>query len=372
MKKDANGKEVAVCPAPECEPGGPETLRTDTPSVSVLVPVRNESRYIDRTLKQLLAQDYDPDRFEVIVVDGESTDDTCEQVQKYARRYDNVHLLSNPRLLSSSARNIGIRQARGDIVLIVDGHCEAEDPQFIRKLADAFTVSGADCVGRPQPLDTARASIFQRAVAAARHSLLGHHPSSYVYSSKPRFVPATSVAVAYRRDVFSEIGYFDEDFDACEDVELNYRLDRAGFRCYFAPETAVHYVPRRSLRDVFCQMMRYGQGRARLLRKHPSTFSLKTLAPSLFLLTCCAGLGLSWLSFWPAAACFALLAVYATAVLAASLAIAVRRRDSKILPRLPAVFAAIHAGAGVGILWGLLVDPWKDRFARRRGAAKGG
>jgi cellulose synthase/poly-beta-1,6-N-acetylglucosamine synthase-like glycosyltransferase len=168
--------------------------------------------------------------------------------------------------------------------------------------------------------------------------------------------------VAYRRDVFEEIGYFDEDFDACEDVELNYRLDRAGLKCYFAPETAVRYVPRRRLRDVFYQMMRYGQGRARLLRKHPSTFSLKTLAPGLFLLTCCAGLSLSWLSFWPPAVSLGLLAAYATAVLAASLAIAARRRDVKILPRLPAVFAAIHAGAGVGILYGLLVGPLRARF----------
>ena len=73
---------------------------------------------------------------------------------------------------------------------------------------------------------------------------------------------------------------FDETFDACEDVEFNHRIDRAGLRCYFTPEVAVHYAPRDSLRGLFRQLVRYGRGRVRLWRKHPDSFSAGLLPPA--------------------------------------------------------------------------------------------
>ena len=108
------------------------------------------------------------------------------------------------------------------------------------------------------------ASALQKAIAAARASWLGHHPDSFVYSSQEQFVPAKSVAVAYRRSVFDMVGLFDESFDTCEDVELNHRIDRAGLRCYFTPKIAIRYSPRLSLRALFLQMARYGRGRVRI------------------------------------------------------------------------------------------------------------
>ena len=120
-----------------------------------------------------------------------------------------VRILDNPKLLSSAARNVGIRESQGEIVIIVDGHCEISDRRYLRKLADAFARSGADCIGRPQPLDVAGATLLQQAIAAARSSRLGHHPDSHIYSRTEKFVPALSVAVAYRRDVFDRVGHFD-------------------------------------------------------------------------------------------------------------------------------------------------------------------
>ena len=123
-----------------------------------------------------------------------------------------------------------------------------------------FERHDVESVGRPQPLDVDGASRLQRAIALARSSRLGHNPGSFIYSADGRFVPPQSVAVAYRRDVFERIGYFDETFDACEDVEFNTRLAASGGRCYFAPELAVHYHPRASLLGLFRQMVRYGRG----------------------------------------------------------------------------------------------------------------
>ncbi len=239
-------------------------------------------------------------------------------------------------------------------MVIVDGHCELEDERYLARLASAFDRSGADCIGRPQPLDIPGATALQRAIAAARSSWLGHHPDSHVYSSKEGFVPAKSVAVAYRRAVFERVGGFDERFDACEDVELNHRIDRAGLRCFFTPEAAVHYAPRNSLIGLFRQLVRYGRGRVRLWRKHRETFSWGLLPPTLLVAGVIVGLPLALVSHWLAAVYLTALAVYSVVVLVGSLAVAFSQRRFGLLVWLPLVFAVIHASSGAGVLLELL------------------
>jgi succinoglycan biosynthesis protein ExoA len=325
--------------------------RTDAaPFISVIVPVRNEEKFIAGTLRQLLEQDYDPRCFEVIVADGDSTDGTREVVADLQARHDNLRLFANPRRWSSAGRNVAVRAARGEIVVLVDGHCDLDNPQYLEDLASAFERSGADCMGRPQPLDVPGANRLQRAIAAARASRLGHHPDSHVYSSAEGFVPPQSVAIAYRRSVFERIGPFDEAFDACEDVEFNHRAARAGLRCFFTPRVRVRYHPRDSLGGLFRQMFRYGRGRVRLLRKHPETFTLPGFVPAAFVAGVFAGPFLAW---WLPVLGFVyggVLGFYALAVLLFSIALGARTREPGLLPLLPLAFLAIHFGAGSGIL----------------------
>src|SRR5262249_54030825 len=233
----------------------------------------------------------------------------------------NIHLLDNPRRLSSAARNLGVRHGRGDLFVIVDGHCDVADHDYLKKMVAAFERSGADCLGRPQPLEISGASTVQQAIATPRRCWLGHNPSSYIYSSAEGFVKASSVAVAYRRSVFERVGYFDERFDACEDVEFNHRIDAAGLTCYFTPDIAVHYHPRSSMVGLVYQMARYGRGRLRLAGKHPDSLSLPAIAPMIGALTMlvCGLLGLAW---WPFATLFCLgVLVYFGVVVATSLAL---------------------------------------------------
>jgi GT2 family glycosyltransferase len=320
------------------------------PRISVVVPVRNEAAFIGRTLTQLLEQDYPRDRFEVLVADGRSTDGTPRLVEELAARHANLRLLDNPRRWSSAGRNRAVRAARGDLVVVVDGHCDLANPHYLRDLADAFTRSGADCVGRPQPLDVAGASVLQRAVAAARSSWLGHQPASYIYADGEGFVRPHSVAVAYRRSVFDRVGLFDESFDACEDVEFNHRVARAGLTCFFTPKAGVRYYPRGSLAGLFRQMVRYGRGRVRLLRKHPDTFSVPCLVPAAFVLGVALGPVAAALVPWLGLVYAGALGLYGLLVALAALTCLVRTRDVRLLPWLPLVFLAIHAGAGCGIL----------------------
>jgi succinoglycan biosynthesis protein ExoA len=339
-------------PAPHA-PGFPRLADIPAPVapfVSVIVPVRNEAAFITATLNQLLNQDYDPARFEVIVADGASTDATVAIVRELQGRHANLHLVDNPALWSSAGRNAAIEAARGDLIVLVDGHCDLGNRRYLADLVDAFERSGADCIGRPQPLDVSLATPLQRTIAAARASRLGHHPDSFIYSSEEQFVRPQSVAIAYRREVFETIGVFDEAFDACEDVEFNHRVDRAGLKCFFSPRVAVRYHPRASLRGLFRQMVRYGRGRVRLLRKHPETFTPMGFLPAVFVLGVLLGPLLAWFVPFLRALYLGCLAVYGTAVLATTVALACKARQWRMLPWGPPVFLAIHAGAGTGIL----------------------
>jgi succinoglycan biosynthesis protein ExoA len=320
------------------------------PFVTVIVPVRNEERCLERTLCSLLTQRYPSDRFEVLVADGQSEDDTRAIVLRLQTCHGNLKLLDNPRRLSSAGRNLAVQQARGDYLLVVDGHCVLETPDYLRRLVEIFQRHGVESVGRPQPLEITGASPLQRTIAAARRSRLGHNPGSYIYAADGGLVPPQSVAIAYRREVFERIGRFDESFDACEDVEFNHRLDEAGARCWFAPQLAVHYHPRASLSGLIYQMLRYGRGRARLLLKHPKTLALGPLIPAAFLLALAGTLALGFAS--PLfAALFCLIALlYTMAIVSAGFSLALRQREPQLAPFFPAVFLSIHIAAGWGVL----------------------
>lgn len=333
------------------------------PLITVIVPVRNEERFITATLAALLAQDYPADSLEVLVVDGRSTDATREAVQCVAAADARVRLLDNPRRWSSAARNRALEAGRGELFLLVDGHCALADRGYLTQVADAFERTGADCLGRPQPLEVEQPNAWQRAMAAARDSRLGHHPDSHIYSRQGGFVPASSVAVAYRRELLERLHGFDESFDACEDVEFNTRVDRSGATCYLEPSLALTYHPRATPAGAWRQLARYGRGRARLARKHPGTLSWGTLIPALFVAGLIAGPLVSllfppllWI-YLGALSCYALLIGAAT--LAALPRVA---RDPAALLLTPLAFLTIHLAAGWGFLAEVVSWSWRNPF----------
>jgi succinoglycan biosynthesis protein ExoA len=317
--------------------------------VTVIIPVRNEESSIAHTLQQLLEQKRDGLNTEILIVDGRSTDKTRDIVRRFAAEHHEVRLLDNPKFLSSSARNIALQESQGDYIAIVDGHCEFPTQTYFLDLVRAFEQSGADCLGRPQPLDISQATALQRAIAVARSSWLGHHPGSFIYTEHEVDCPAASVAVVYRRSVFEEIGRFDERFDACEDCDFNHRIDQASLKCRFVPSLALKYHPRNSLRGLFQQLYRYGRGRVRLMRKHRDSFHVvSTLRAALFALL--AGPILCWAVPFLRVPFLVAVGIYLAMVVGISIWEAIRKGDVRLALWMPAAFLTIHAGAGAGII----------------------
>jgi succinoglycan biosynthesis protein ExoA len=342
-----------------------------TASVVVIMPVRNEAAHITATLQQVLDLRRDGIALEILVVDGESTDDTAEIVASIADRYPEVSLKRNPFRLSSAARNIGVNSSRGEFIVIIDGHCQIPSDSYLLDLVDAFRATGAECLGRPQPLEVTGATPLQRAIASARASRLGHHPDSFIYTAERRQVPAQSVAVAYRRTVFDRIGMFDEAFDACEDGELNYRIDAAGMLCILDPRLTVKYQPRNSWSGLFRQLSRYGRGRVRLARKHPKTFSWGSFLPALFWIGVMIGPVICTFAprLWPLYG--GIIAVYLAAIIMETTRLAWSLGDRGLLLRLPAVFVMIHLGAAAGVI-GELASPSSSRMSHTKPVDSGG
>ncbi len=258
--------------------------KMNLPFVTVVMPVYNEGQFIASTIQQIVDQDYPADKFEVIVVDGMSTDNTRYIVRKFTKKHQNIRLLANPKMRSSAGRNMGFLEGNGEYFVVIDGHCFIPDTHLIENIVVSFEKSGADCLGRPQTLDPPGLSDFQKAVAIARASRIGHGGDSQIYSDCSGFVSPVSNGAAYRKEVFDKVGFVDETFDACEDVEFNYRVEKAGLSCYTAPSLLVKYYPRDSLWGLFTQLTRYGQGRRRFVHKHPDALTLNQLIPFFFVL----------------------------------------------------------------------------------------
>ncbi|MBC8426170.1 glycosyltransferase [bacterium] len=324
------------------------------PDLSVIVPVRNESHHIRDVLEQLLAQSLDQAHFEIIVVDGMSTDDTREIVLSMAETHPLIRLIENPAGLSGCARNLGVEAARATYVLFVDGHCRICSPDMLASVLKAFR-DGALCVSRPQPLIREDVYNFQAAAAAARTSWLGHHTGSQIYTADDHLCSPLSAGCGYKRDLYREMGGIDESFDAGEDLEFNLRVHQRGIYAHHSRDFEVGYFPRGSSRALFRQLYRYGSGRAHMARKHPRQFS--PLSTALMLLVLWILLMPLAIPFWgPALRLWgAPTLLYAVGITSLSAWLALRQNVS--WPLTVSAFLASHFGAGLGYLSGLVGGP---------------
>lgn len=319
------------------------------PFISVIIPVRNEAKFIAKTIEYLQNQEYPEYRMEIIVVDGQSDDETCTIVKSIAASDPRVRLFDNPKRLSSAARNIGAHKARGEIILYVDGHTYIDNAHLLLHTAKLMEENEVSVLSRPQFLETPDNNRFQRAVALARRSPVGHGLDSTIYESRELYVNPASSGAAYKKEVFVKVGGFDERYDAAEDYEFNYRVGQAGYRSFTSLKLAVYYYPRKTIAALFKQMGRYGTGRMRLAVKHPDTFGLGTLVPVLLTFGL---LLLPFLSLLPEKLCLAyggLYGLYLAMILLSSLLISLKRGIG-YLAYLPLIFPTIHFGLGYGFI----------------------
>jgi GT2 family glycosyltransferase len=193
-----------------------------------------------------------------------------------------------------------------------------------------------------------------------RGSLLGHKPGSEIYSDFEGEVDPTSSGGMWTRATFEKIGYFDEQFDACEDVDFNYRVHKAGLKSYLSSKLKIFYYPRSTLAGLWKQMRRYGLGRFRFANKHGDLSIVQWVAAAGVLVFALLFL----LSFLipPVFQFFKLVvAIYLLIVLLFSLYLFLKEKHLGCLLYGLLIFPTIHFGLGVGFLTGIVEHLTKQK-----------
>ncbi len=332
-----------------------------TPFVTVICPVRNEQEYISQCLESLVNQTYDPERVEILVVDGLSDDHTRDIVRAFRRLHPNIRLVDNPHRIVPCALNIGIREAKGEYILRLDGHAEAAN-DYVEKCIEVLRNTDVECVGGS--IENVNRTATGKAIAHAMSSPFGVGNGNFRTATEERFVD-TLAFPAFRRDVLAKCGWFDEELVRCQDDEYNYRIRKRGGRILFTPRIKSCYFPRESYRKLWNQYFGYGLYKIRVLQKHFWLMQPRHFAPAAFILalvlTLAAGLavpGLGWL-FGVLAGFYACCAILAAAVICS-------RNRAPYFFRILLAFVILHFSYGSGFLCGLV--KFAPRWLQREGA----
>lgn len=269
-------------------------MSSGLPRISVLVAVRNESRHIAATLQTLVDQDCPAAWLEVLVLDGESTDDTVVIARGFQERLPGLLIVPNPRVLSAAAWNIGLAEAKASVVLILSGHV-ALPPDFIRFMLSQLTTEMAGVGGRAVPVGVdARSEL----IAQVFTSRLGNGGASFMQDGEPRAVESIAFG-CYWRDRLLAVGGFDERIVRGQDWDLNLRLRAAGHVLWCAPKMVVRYSTRSDFSALWRRQYLAGLWKPYIHRKNRKPFLWRHWIPGLFVagLMISLALGLRWPGF---------------------------------------------------------------------------
>ncbi len=315
--------------------------------VSVVIACRNESRYIERTLRALL--EGTTLGIEVIVVDGASSDGSREIVRSLADADARMVLLDNPARITPVAFNIGVRAARGEYISILGAHAYPA-PDWIERSLSALA-SHPEAIAVGGVLETVGDTPIGRVIAAVMSSRFGVGNARFRTGGPAGYVD-TVVFGCYRREAFAE-GLFDEELAINQDDEFNIRLLARGMRLYFDPAIRCRYYSRPAWSGMLQQYWSYGRYKMRVFRKAGRIGSKRQLAPAAWVAFLAVGPLVSLRLY------AAVVAVYCAAGLTASIP-AVPRLGARALLFLP-VAASLHVVYGVGFWWGLVADAFGPR-----------
>ncbi len=325
---------------------------------SIIIPMRNECRYIGKCLDSILANDFPRDQYEILVVDGMSMDNSRAIVLAKAAQFPWIRLLDNPEKIVPTAMNLAIREARGKYIIRMDAHSEYP-PTYVRTCIEELERTGADNVGGRWIIKPGADSVIAKAIA-----FLGQHPfgvgdAAYRIGLGDRYVDTVPFGT-YRKELFHRIGFYREDLVRHQDFELNARIRRAGGKIFLSSKIEVVYYSVPTLSAFLQQAYMNGSWVGRTWLRYPGSFCWRHGAPLAWVSGVLGCLVLGWFlpSFWMAATI--ILILYSLLVLGASMQIAFRH-GLAFLFVLPGLFFSHHFTYGLATLGSLLCFP----FARK-------
>ncbi|WP_205743004.1 glycosyltransferase [Halalkalirubrum salinum] len=237
---------------------------------SVILPVYNDEEGVQTTLRSLITNEYD--EYEIIPVDNNSTDNTGDTIDQIASDYSNIAHPQEETAIQSSyaARNTGIEHASGDVLLFLDADMWVPKT-WIEDMVTALESNDYDYLG-----------CNVEVIADDRPNFWERYEQSFsfpveTYLEDKHFAPTCALAV--RREVFEEIGLFDDRLESGGDKEFGQRVHRAGFKQGYADDVTAYHPARKSWDALKSKALRIGRGRAQKRRYHPELAGPHPLHP---------------------------------------------------------------------------------------------
>lgn len=249
-------------------------------SVSIIIPVYNEGEYIEECIKSVVNQDYPKDELELLLIDGDSQDNTVEIVRKMIEKYPFIKVLNNPKRTVQYALNIGIENAIGTYIVRMDAHAEYAN-DYVSKCVSCLKRTGADNVGGPT--NAQGKTECQKVIAAAYHSPFALGGGTHYVEGYEGYADTVSWG-AFKRQTLLDIGMYDERLPRSEDDDLNLRIIKSGGTIYISSGIKSTYFPRDSYTKLFKQYFEYGIWKVAVIKKHKKPARIAHLVPMLFVL----------------------------------------------------------------------------------------
>lgn len=327
---------------------------------SVILAFRNEERYLELYLKSLDDQTLPRNRWEVIMVDGCSSDGSRSIAESYAAKHSNARLLENPKKIVTAGWNRGLESSKGRFYHIANGH-SINDPNF---MSEAMEI-----LAREPEIHALGGRIFKvgltkvsKAISAAMNTAFAMGGSYYRIGTKERKVNVIGQGI-YWRGLIDSIGPYDESLGRSGDWEFNYRINKYGFNMKFNPRIIIKVFSRAGYIDSFYQMFKTGFWKVKIWGKHPRSLLVRHVAPSLFVIYL---LALSWATVFQSPGIVLLWAIpLFLYIIGAAIGgkIASKEKVSTLMAAL--TFPVVHIAYGTGFIVGL-IRWWESLVLREK------
>ena len=313
--------------------------------------------FIADTLNSILNQKIDNGwQVEILISDGGSTDGTLEIISNIILNNPNVHLIKNSQKIVSSGFNQALNKASGEIIIRVDGHCKIAQ-NYIEKCYNLLKETDADIVGGV--IETISSGLIGNAISIAQSSRFGVGGVKFRNKdSKEAEYVGTLAFGAHRREIFSDIGGYDEEMICNQDDEFNHRALQAGKKIWMDPTIKTIYYARSNYLKLFKQYFNYGFYKVRGIQKRGEVVSIRHIIPSIFIVTLIITLIIGFFLQLPLVA-FSVVFLYLVFNLSASIYSA---SSIRVFPLISLAFWTLHLGYGIGFIWGLIrfFNKWND------------
>jgi len=322
------------------------------PYISIIVPCYNEQDTIGLLLNAVYTQTYPRDKMEVVIADGNSTDQTRQAIERFQQDHADlqVRVVENRERTIPSGLNRALQAALGDLVVRLDAH-SVPSPDYVLRCASALEAGCGDNVGGVWEIHPSGDGWMAKSIAIAVSHPLGAGDARYRIGGRAQAVDTVPFG-AFRKSLVERIGFYDETLLTNEDYEFNVRIREAGGIVWMDPTIRSKYFARPSLGALWRQYWRYGYWKARMLRRHPHSLRWRQVIPPAFVLSLFV---LALAGIWNPIFHWMMLAeglTYLGILILAALPSAMKKRELLFLAGIPLAWATIHLAWGSSFLWG--------------------